>query len=270
MRPPWTLALALAVSTLTDTALAQSAAPAAPAPWEGALGLVVRHSPNYLGASSGAWHVNPGLFLRYGRFSVTTNSGFATRHNDEVERGVAAELVRTDRLLLRLSARLDGGRDAGLDPALTGLPDLRATVRARLSAVQLLGSGWRVSAGLSPALLGRGGGITADAGIPPEARVAPGVVASVGLAATWADRRYHQSYFGITPAQSLSSGLRVYTPAAGLRDLGLSAGLRIDLGPHWIAFAGAGASRLQGPALDSPLTRRRDNWSTNGGLAWRF
>ncbi len=264
------LALALACTLSVFSAGAQTAPAANDAPWEGAIGLVVNHSPNYLGAANGSWNVNPSLFLRFGRFSVTSNGGFAKRRNDEAERGVTAELVRTERWLLRLSGRLDGGRAAGSDEAFSGLPDIRATLRARLSVVQQLGNGWRLSAGLSPDLLGRGGGIMADAGITHEWRVAPGMVANVGLGGNWADRRYHQSYFGITPSQSLSSGYRVYTPSAGLRDLNASAGLRIDLGPHWVAYTGVGANQLQGQALDSPLTRRRAGWSANGGLAWRF
>ncbi len=238
--------------------------------WEGAVGLLFNYSPAYQGASDNRLRGRPGLFLRYGRFSATTTGGFVTRRNDEVQRGLAAELISRDRLRVSLSARLDGGRDEGDDPMLKGLGNVRATVRGRLTVVQSFGHGWKLSAGLSPDLLGRGGGTLLDAGLSYEWALTPTLRANVGTGITAADHRYMQSYFGVTPEQSARSGLRVYEPPAGLRDLGFGAGLRADLGPHWLGFVNVGTSQLKGPTLDSPLTRRRDTWGINGGLAWRF
>lgn len=238
--------------------------------WEGAVGLIAHRNPNYLGSGNAQWHLNPGLFLRYGRYSITTSGGFVTRHNDEVERGLAAELVSRDDLRVSLSARIDGGRDASADDNLNGLPDVRPTIRARLAVIRELGNGWRVTGGLNPDLLGRGGGLTADAGVAYEWRLAPGFVATASVGGTWANQRYMQSYFGVTPEQSAASSHPAYRPGSGLRDLGWGLGLRADLGPRWIGFAGLGATRLQGPTLDSPLTTGRSSWNINGGLAWRF
>lgn len=250
---------------------AGSGAASAQAPaWEAAVGLITHHSPNYLGAADSRWHLIPGMFVRYGRFSITTSGGFVTRRNDEVERGVAAELVDRDDFRVSLSARTDGGRDAGDDPTLSGLPDVRPTVRARLSAVKKFEGGWRVGLGWSPDLLGRGGGATLDLSVSHERRVAAGHWVTAGISTTWADNRYMQSYFGITPAQSAASGHAVYEPGAGLRDIGLGITWRAELGPHWLGFVGAGLTRLEGPTLDSPLTRRRDSVGLNAGLAWRF
>ncbi len=266
MRLPCTLAFALAAAP----ALAQTTTDAATAQWEGAVGLIASHSPNYLGASASRLHLTPGLYLRYGRFSVTSTGGFVTRRSDALERGLTAELIQRDDFRLSLSARLGGGRDAGSDAALTGLPDLRPTLRARLSAVMNLSPAWRWSAAVSPDLLGRGGGVLVDSGVSYEWRLAPRWWAQVGITATWADQTYAQSYFGVTPAQSLASGHAAYSARAGLRDVAANAGLRIELGPRWIAFAGLSAQALQGPSLDSPLVHQRSDWSANGGLAWRF
>ncbi|WP_395699299.1 MipA/OmpV family protein [Aquabacterium sp.] len=269
------LALAGAVraaeSETPEAGAGDSSPPAAPTRWEGAVGLLMHYNPSYLGSNDSKLHARPGLFLRYGRFSVTTAGGFVTRrNNDEVQRGLAAELVSRDRLRVSLSARLDGGRDEGDDPILHGLGDVRATVRGRLSAVREFGEGWKLSAGFSPDLLGRGGGIVGDMGLSYDWPLTPTLKASVSAGFTAADHRYMQSYFGITPAQSLASGHPVYEPGAGLRDVGVGFGLRADLGPHWIGFANANTTRLMGPTLDSPLTRSRSAWGIGGGLAWRF
>ena len=262
--------LSLCCALLAGSAFAQTG-PSNPEPlWEGAVGLVARYSPNYLGSSTFAARAIPGLFLRYGRFSVTTTGGFVTRRNDDVARGFTADLVRRDDLRVSLSLRTDGGRDAGNDPALAGLPDVRPTFRARLGVVQKWGDGWRVTAGLSPDLLGRGGGVTADLALGHEWRVAPTMLANLSAGGTWANGRYMQSHFGITPTQSALSGHPVYSARAGLRDIGVGAGLRIDISREWLGFVGVGTSRLLGSTLDSPLTQRPSSWGVNGGLAWRF
>lgn len=262
-------ALALTACLAAGTA---GAADADTAPgWEGAVGLLGQYGPSYQGAAGQKLSLRPGLYLRRGRFSVTTTGGFVTRqNNDEVQRGVSAELVSRDDLRVSLSARLDGGRSEGQDPMLQGLGDVRATVRARLSLVVPFGTGWRVTAGLSPDLLGRGGGTLADLGLSHEWRLSPMLRASAGIGLGAGDRRYMRSYFGVDAAQASRSGHPVYEPSGGLRDIGVGLNLRADLGPHWIGFVTLGASQLLGPTLDSPLTRRNDLWSVGGGLAWRF
>lgn len=246
-------------------------APVAAAPaWEGALGLMLNHSPKYQGAADSRTRLVPGFFLRYGRFTATNAGGFVTRRNDDVERGVAAELVRRDDLRVSLSARFDGGRDADSSPALQGLPDVRPTVRLRLSVVKRLVDGWQVSGALSPDVFNRGGGVLADLGVGREWHLSPDLRATLNAGTTWASGRNLQSYFGVTPAQSALTGLRAAQPRGGLRDVGASAGLFAVLGPHWVGFASLGASHLLGDAAASPLTHRRNTWSLLGGVAWRF
>ncbi len=238
--------------------------------WEGAVGLSVTHSPTYLGSNDYKTRVLPGLFLRYGRFAVTTASGFVTRSNDEVSRGVSADLVQRDNLRVTLSARLDGGRDPDADDFLRGLDRIRPTVRARLSAVRRFNSGLRIGLALSPDILGHDGGVLADANLSYEWVLSPHLRANAGIGLTAADSRYMRSYFGVSEAESARSGHAMYSPGAGLRDVGASLGLRAELGPRWVGYANVGALRLMGPTLDSPLTRGRSGWSSSAGLAWRF
>jgi len=257
----WSLAL--------GPVLAHGAPPATAAGWEGSLGLILRYSPDYLGAADSKFHAVPGLYLRYGRYSVTTTGGFVTRQNEEVDRGVTAELVQRDDLRVSLSARFDGGRDADVDPALAGLPDLRPTIRARLAVVKRWPDGWRAALGASPDVLGRGGGTLIDAAVSHEWVLSPSLRATLGTGLNYADRRYLASYFGVTPAQA-TAGRPAFAPGAGLRDLTVSALLNAQLGPRWIGFAGVGASRLLADAARSPLTKRVGGVGATVGLAWQF
>ena len=268
---PWCAAvLALCVAAARAADPAPEASKTSKPHWEGAVGLSVLHSPTYLGSDDYKTRAVPGLFLRYGRFAITTASGFVTRSNDEVNRGVSADLVQRDNLRVTLSARLDGGRDPDADDFLRGLDRIRPTVRARLSAVRRFNSGLRIGLALSPDILGHRGGVLGDANLSYEWTLALNVRANAGVGITAANGRYMRSYFGVSEAESVRSGHAVYTPGAGLRDVGASVGLRAELGPRWVGYANVGALRLVGPTVDSPLTRGRSGWSSSAGLAWRF
>jgi outer membrane protein len=82
--------------------------------------------------------------------------------------------------------------------------------------------------------------------------------------------RYMQTWFGVTPEQSARSGLPVYEPHLGLRDLSLALALKAELGHHWVVIGGPGYTRMLGPAARSPLVQRRSAWSASAGVGYRF
>lgn len=190
-------------------------------------------------------------------------------------RGVAADFVRSDLWRVNLALRIDRGRKSGVSAALTGLPDIRSTVRGRLIVTRALGEGWSTTAGLSADILGRGGGTLMDFGIG-KGFVLPWTAPwrkptlTLGATVTAADRRYMQSYFGITEQQSLVTGYPVYSPTAGARDAALGFNVRSEFGNRWIGYLGMGWSRLIGPAAASPLSQQPTSWAVNGGVAWQF
>jgi MipA family protein len=62
----------------------------------------------------------------------------------------------------------------------------------------------------------------------------------------------------------------MYKAGNGLRDVSASLNLRTELDSHWLLLGGIGATRLLGPAADSPYTPKDGNWSASLGLAYRF
>jgi MipA family protein len=71
--------------------------------------------------------------------------------------------------------------------------------------------------------------------------------------ATWADDAYTQAWFGVTPGQSLASGLRSFEASGGIKDTGLSLSLNYRLSRRW-TISGLVAHRvLRGDAATSPL-----------------
>lgn len=238
--------------------------------WEGAIGLVLGYGPAYIGSDDYGVGVKPALFLRFGRFSLSTGAGFATRRADQVLNGLGVDLLATDRAKVKLSARLDRGRSESSSPALAGMGDVDGTVRARLSGTWRFDEGWLLGAAASVDALGRGQGALGELSFAREVALTPDTVWSWGGSLTMGNATYMQSYYGVTPTQASSSGYPVYTPSTGLRDFALSTGLLSELTPDWVGFVNVGVSQALGPVLDSPLTTKPLGFGLNLGLAWRF
>jgi outer membrane scaffolding protein for murein synthesis (MipA/OmpV family) len=96
---------------------------------------------------------------------------------------------------------------------------------------------------------------------------------SLSATTTWADDKYMQTYFGVTPAQATRSRLPVYTAGQGIKDVGANLGLTYQLTDHWMIAATGGYTRLLGDAKDAPLVRFRgspDQWQGGVFVAYRF
>jgi MipA family protein len=238
--------------------------------FEGALGLVLAYKPAFSGATDRK--ISPQLagFVRYGRLTLTGAGGFTTQRQDDVERGLDAELLRRDRVRVNLSARYDPGRRESDSEQLAGMGNIKATVRTRLGLRWQPAPHWSLSLASGLDALGNGGGYTVEAGVSRsfilDARQR--VTVSAGLVA--AGDRYLQTWYGVTAAQSARSGLPIYTPSEGLRDAHTGVTWRIEVNPQWAGFASLGATRLLGAAADSPLTRQSSSYSIAGGIARRF
>jgi outer membrane protein len=238
--------------------------------WEGAIGLTVGYGPAYIGSNDYNVGLKPALYLRYGRFSISTGAGFTTRRADQVLRGLGVDVWSTERLRVSLAARLDRGRSESASPALAGMGDVDGTLRARVSALWRLDEGWRLGAALSIDALGRGQGTVGELSFSRERAITADTSWTWGGSLTMGDATYMRSYYGVSATQAANTGYPVYTPSAGLRDLALSIGLRSELAADWVGYVNAGVSQSLGPLLDSPLVEQPLGWGVNAGLAWRF
>lgn len=251
-------------------ASAPASAAAGEARFEGALGLVLTSKPAFSGSSDRQLSPRLAGFVRYGRFTVTGAGGFTTRRQDDVERGLDALLVRREGLRVNLSFRYDQGRSESDSPQLSGMGDIKPTIRARLGLRWEPAPYWAVGLATSTDVLGRGGGYLVDAGISRTFPLTASQRIILGASLTGAGDRYLQTWYGVSEAQSLASGYPVYKPSEGLRDVGLTATWRMEIDPQWAGFVGVGTSRLLGPAADSPLTTNRNGTSVSAGIARRF
>ena len=260
-------------------ALFGSTAPLAPAlaadgaaapEWGGAVTLVASRSPDYLGARDSGTSLRPGFLLTWGRVTLSSGGGFAATRQDKVVRGLGVELARTDQLRVNLGLRFDGGRSEADSPALAGMGDVKATVRARVGASWQLDPLWRVEGSWTVDAFHRGGGNLVELSLEREQWIAERTQLSWGTAATVGGPRYLRTYFGVTPEQSALTGYAPYAPSLGLRDISAFVSLKTDIGAHFVVMGAVSVSRVVGPAADSPLVVRPTGWGLTTGLGYRF
>jgi outer membrane scaffolding protein for murein synthesis (MipA/OmpV family) len=251
-------------------------APTAPAEgdwkWEGAVGPLIGYSPDYSGASTRKVGVTPGYYIRYGRISLSNVGAFVTRRrNDDIFQGLGLDLKRDDRLRLNVALRIDNGRKSNDIHGLQGVDDIERTLRARFSATVQLDPAWKIGTGLNADLLGHGGGNIFDFGIAHDRLWSPLTTWNLSAGVSAGDRRYMQSWYGVSERASAATGHPVYSPGAGLRDITFGTSFRTEFGgTRWIGLWGGSVGRLLGPAASSPLTTSPRQWNVNAGLAWRF
>ena len=254
----------------TAASAASAAAPSPASDFDGTIGLTGAYRPRYPGAPKQGFHGTPGFYLRWGRYTITNASGFAPRRSEDVVRGLGVEVLQSDRIGVSFSLRYDSGRRENSSPAYAGLGNIHSTLRARVAVSYDLRVPWRLGASWNVDAAGRGNGGVGDISGGWDRHLGERTTLSVGSSLSFGDARYMQAYYGITDAQSARSVYPAYRADAGLRDIGISAGLRRDIARDWVALAGIGATRLLGSAATSPITRDRNGWGVNAGLGWRF
>ena len=239
--------------------------------WDASIGMVGSYAPEYAGAERSRFRVGPGFYVRWGRFSFATRSGFASRSAEPGGRGgLRIDLSPSERWRVGLGLRYDFGRQETSSEAQRGLGDVPSTLRVRLGTSYRLDDGWSVGGSLTVDAFGRGGGNQGDVSVGKAWALTPATSLAAGLAVGFAGDRYMQSYFGVTPEQAARTAYPVFEPGSGLRDLSVSLSARTELDHPWALFYGASASRLLGPAAASPLTRQTTSWGVHAGVVYRF
>ena len=98
-------------------------------------------------------------------------------------------------------------------------------------------------------------------------------VFSIGPRLLVSDARYQRSWFGVSQAAAMASGLPAYRPGGGVHAVALTSGMTYQLNPKWGLFGFARYERLVGDAAKSPIVRQlgSKNQASGGiGLTYTF
>ena len=208
----------------------------------GALGAAVAAMPEFEGSNRYTARVLPVINLAYGQAFLSMGQG------------LGLDLVSAPDWTVAPALRYRWARKEKDSDLLRGMGDLEDGLEAG-GVVR-----WQPGpAGLSLKVfqgLGRVDGLTAELGADYGTALTEDLTGAVGLAAMFADRKYNQNYFGITPGQADKSEYRAYDPGAGLKHAAVSGSLSYALTEDLGLGLMAEYKRLAGPAADSPLVER--------------
>lgn len=258
-------ALAAAIGAAFGPALAQPPAPREG--WTVSVGVAPFFGPIYQGADDYGVAIYPDIRVAYGeRFfaSVPEGVGFRVINTDRFKAGPIARI--------RFSRDADSGSSpfliAGESDDLVGLDDIPAAGEfgafAELGGRTLtLRAEARRGVGAHEAFIGD---VSAR-----YARRFGRTIASVGPQATFAGADYVDRYFGVSPAESATSGLPAFAAGGGVVSYGAGATVVRPLDARWSIAVIAGYERLAGDAARSPLVRLRgDRDQATIGVAFSY
>jgi outer membrane protein len=159
-------------------------------------------------------------------------------------------------LSLKPSFRYIGSRKSADFPELTGLNDVDAAFELGIGA-RYATEQWRVFADLRAGLGGHNG-IVGEIGADAIVRPLPELAVWAGPRLSFANAEYMNTYFGVTAAESLSSGLAGFDAGGGIKSAGAEIGMRYDFNKLWALEGSASYAKLIGDAGDSPITALGD------------
>jgi MipA family protein len=247
----------LALSPLVQ---AQSASQEPAYGLSGRIGLNVVAMPTYEGSPNTRTMAGPDLTLSY-----------RSRDWGSVElgqRGLFWNAVEAGQFRFALVAQFDPGRKdedtSTLNPTpgdkrLAGMDNVRSSTEAGV------GIGYGPVMLVARQSLGDRGhkGTQADLTIDIPWSLSDRLNLRFALGATWANRDYMQTYFGVTAAQAQATSFSVYTPKSGLRKVEVNVGGEYALAPRWKLQANLAISRLGNVAAKSPLVGRQGTEGTS-------
>lgn len=272
--------LLVSLAAFSGATWAQNADKKDKGPWNVSVGLGVAYAPEYEGAKKRAAGLAPDVNISYktdsyGTFAVGTKA-----------RGFSWTAIDKEAYSLGLSLGFDSGRVDNKDGGglrtgskrLRGMGEIKSSldygvfghvnvgVPISLQITKNAGDG-KVKADRS---IDGSGGTRAELSVEIPWQISDSFALSISPNVVWADKKYTQTYFGVTSTQAANSGFKAYNAKAGIKSAGVSVGVNYNFTPNWSANVGVSFSRLQGDAAKSPLVQTKNQTSVAAGVAYTF
>lgn len=205
------------------------------------LGIGIGVTPDYTGSDDYRYRIVPLIDIRYK--NIWAFQGTKFRYNVIRKGGFYAGPLLNYRF----------GRDAGRNPALDGLENISDTVDVGVF-VEYRKASLVANADLRKAL-GAGQGLTVQITVAQGIYATERFALGAAVRAKWGSQKNIQTNFGITAAQSLSTGHRAFDAESGLSSVGVSLLSRYKLSERWRLEGLIAVFRLVDDSADSPLVR---------------
>lgn len=169
------------------------------------------------------------------------------------------------------SFRLLSKRSFDAASPLAGLPEVATAFEAGLT-VDYTDTNFRAFVTARQGMGGHHGQI-AELGVDAILHPMDKLTLAAGPRVSFASADYMRTYYGVSTATSVATGVAAYDPGAGYRGAGLGATATYDIDPRWFVKAEASWTHLSDAIARSPVIKaegNRDQFSVGLGVAWRF
>jgi outer membrane scaffolding protein for murein synthesis (MipA/OmpV family) len=209
---------------------------------QGIVGAAVIAGHEYLGSSETKLLVLPAIDYQW------KNGWFVGTGN-----GVGYRFPSPANLQYGLRITVDGGRSDNDAAALQGMGAI--PVRPEIGAFLnfLITDQWFITSSIRYGSGQDWNGAQFDLGAGYSVQFAPQWRLGLGLAGTYVNRDYMQTFYGVSPTQAAATGYAPYAPGAGWRDLRGNATLTYSFDERWSLTASVQVRSLQGGPTHSPI-----------------
>lgn len=263
-----TLALPLSGYAADAAAEAEEMVPSVPDParfgpvrqqlhdWDFVIGAGVSYRPEYKGSDK--MEVAPVPYISATFFDrVTVDPG-----------GIAIKTYQQGAFKFDINIGYDSGRDEDASDDLRGMGDVDGGVSAGGKATISYGiADFFVSLDKT---IGGSDALLAKAGVELTQPLSEKFILGASASATFADKNYMESYFGVDSGQSARSGYREYKAGAGVKSVDVGVSATYLFNDNWVLRGEQKLSVLVGDAADSPIVKEKLQSTTMVVLGYRF
>lgn len=223
--------------------------------WKVRLGGGVGSVPRYEGSANNRLRFVPMLDVENGHFFAGTSRGVGYNFSDDKS------------LQYGLRLTMSPYRKQSIDPHLNGMGDVNRSAEAG-AFVSARFSPWYVNSSLA----GSSHGARLEVGGGYELQLSPSDQLRAGVELNWANGKYMQTYFGVSPTQAAASAgvLTAYNATSGIKDTALKLNWMHSYSKEWFSNAGVTVKQLGTNAKNSPLTMKNTANSASVVLGYKF
>ena len=229
-----------------------------------AVGMGVGFDQRYMGSKDYRSIVWPAIAVHRGIFFADTL------------RGAGAEWQSDFGLYLADALNYDVGRGTATNvfrpgsSNLTGLGEVKGALTNTVTIAQGLATWFAITAQAERALDGSQRGNQYQLGVESTLSLTPKDTVILDLDAKFGDRQYNQTYFGVTPSQSNSSGYAQFAPGSGVYAYFLSGNWKHSFDRNWSTRVIVTATSYTDKVAEGPIVESKFGVAAFTSLNYSF
>lgn len=225
------------------------------------LGITGGVMPEYSGSNDTQNVIFP---LVIGKYKIDPQNAMLFNPYD----GLSYEHKQSDTLSYGVKMDYRNGRDSSDDVALSGMPDIDATLEVG-PWIKIKNGSLTYMANIGIDALSEYNGFTAELGLKYDIPINHQWKADVGASVLYGNDNYAMSYYGVNASQ-VSGSRTLYEPGAGFQEATISASLTYFMSDKTFIRGDIGYKQLIGDTKNSPLTKRDNHFQGFISAGYKF